>query len=108
MNVYFSNSRLEKSLTTTEALVATYGKCASRVRQRYNELRAAPNLETFMQLPAPRFAHLEPYESGQCILIASTATSFELQLILPLPQLSDESYEYNQITEITIERIGKI
>jgi hypothetical protein len=99
---------VEKSFSDAKTLISTYGKCAARVCQRLNEMRASPNLAAFIKLPAPCFQHLSPLADGRCSVVATSNTSFELELPPNLLLTPDGIPDYQVITEITIKRIWKI
>lgn len=97
------------SLTTRKGLLEAYGKCAQRVRQRYNELKAAPTLACFSQLPGPKLTFPDVEDLGSCTAIATKSTILLISLeSAPTPLLENGNPDLEKITGIKIERVIKI
>ncbi|MBP8959359.1 MAG: hypothetical protein KBG40_02925 [Bacteroidales bacterium] len=107
MKLYYSSSRLEKSVASLKEIAKKYGNRAKIVNQRLKDLEAAPNLETMRTL------------GGNCHELAGNlkgklaiSTSGNRRIIFkpankPIPVKEDGGLDWKNVTEILIVAIDE-
>lgn len=103
MDITFSTTKFEKECNEQKRLVQRYGPVnAKRLRQRLDDLRAAPHLEMMRQLPG-RCHELLGDRAGQL----SLDLDHPYRLIFepahdPVPRKEDGGLDWSQVTAIRL------
>ena len=103
MEINYKTRKLEKSLTDTKVMFASYGSRAKKVNQRTKELKAAANLEVMKTIPAANCHLLKADRSNHFAvdISANWRIIFEPDHN-PIPVSKDGSIDCSAITKITI------
>ena len=103
MNITFSNRKLEKQCNDSKTMTKTWGPIqAKKLRQRLDELRAAPTLEAMRLLPG-RCHELKHDRAGQL----SLDLEHPYRLVFepandPVPRKQDGGLNWTAITAVRI------
>ena len=103
LKVSFRSRKLQRSLEDLKISARTYGALARRVDQRFQELLASQNMETFSAIPGVRCHLLTGDRKG----IWSVDLSGNMRLLFipdhkTLPVLPDGSLNRREVTAIKI------
>ena len=104
MDIYYKNSKLQKSCNAEKESVKRWGaRQAALIRRRLAELQAADCLADISYLPPPRLHQLSNDRKGQL----AVDTLHPARLIFkpnhdPIPQKDDGGLDLTQITQILI------
>lgn len=103
MEIRYKTKKLEKSLTTDNGLLRTYGRLAKKIKQRMQQLKSAENLETIQQLSVLRLHSYKGKEEG--IWSIDIQENWRILFRLendPIPKLADGGVDIKAITIIKI------
>lgn len=103
MDITFRSNKLEKQCTDTTRATKTWGPVQARkIRQRLDDLRAAPNLGEFRTLPG-RCHELTGDRAGQLSLDLEHPDRLIFQPIHdPVPTKPDGGLDWDAVTAIEI------
>jgi len=107
MNIEYKNNRLRKQLSNATEIKKAFGVNARRVAARLDDIRAAPNLEVLMQIPAARCHSLTGNRNREWALSISANQRMIFEIAHdPIPAREDGSVHTILVTDIRIAEIG--
>lgn len=108
MKLHYASKKLGKTVESPADIQKNYGSFAKLLKQRLEELKAAPNLAVMRTLPAAHCHELTQDLKGKL----AVKLSGNERLIFtphhnPIPRLPDGGLDWENVTEICITDIGK-
>lgn len=108
MQISYKNRKLEKSVKDARAIVKNYGTRAKLVKQRLEELKAAPDLSDFEKMPQSNCHELRGGRKGE--LAVDISPNHRIIFIPenePVPKKEDGGLNWEKVTKIKIIAIGE-
>lgn len=107
MQISYKTRKLEKSVENAKAIVKNYGTRAKLVKQRLEELKAAPNLSDFRKMPQTNCHELKGDRKGQ--LAIDISANHRIIFVPDNEQTNKEDggLDWSKITKIRIIAIGE-
>lgn len=108
MDIFFSNSKLEKDCNDAKTLVRKYGpRCAALIAQRLNELRTSATLDDMKFYPRARCHELTGNLKGYLAVDVEHPNRIIFEPAhTPTPTKPDGGLDWAQVTVIRIVNIG--